>query len=256
MIYTDQLGRKIELTATPKRVICLVPSITELLYDLGLEEEVIGITKFCVYPEKWFKTKLRVGGTKQVNFQLIKDLSPDLVIANKEENTKEMIEELDRISNVWVSDISNLSEANQMILSLGELLNRSERAGEIVERIDQGFKKIRSLKSDKTVKYFIWKSPDLLAGKSTFIDDMLSRCGLKNLTLIERYPEDMGKDSPDFVFLSSEPYPFKDSDISYFQTKYPKAKVTLVDGEMFSWYGSHLLKSPGYFEQLLREINE
>lgn len=256
MIFTDQLGRKIELADTPVRVICLVPSITELLFHLGLQEEVVGITKFCIHPDSWFRTKTRVGGTKQINSDIVRSLAPDLVIANKEENTKEMIEELETFTQVWISDVSDLSEAEEMILGLGEILGKSSEAKRIVEEITFEFNKLIPLSERKTVKYYIWKLPDLMVGKRTFIDDMLTKCGFINGVEAERYPEDDGEIVPDLILLSSEPYPFKESDFDYFQQRYPGADIQIVDGEMFSWYGSHLLKSPEYFRKVLNLISE
>src|SRR4030095_12924514 len=101
-----------------QRIISLVPSQTELLFDLGLEEEVIGITKFCVHPEQWFRTKTRVGGTKNINIEKIISLKPDLVIANKEENVKEQIQALEQFTQVYVSDVKNLADALNMILEI------------------------------------------------------------------------------------------------------------------------------------------
>src|SRR5688572_23408089 len=94
--FIDHTGRSIHLASVPRRIISLVPSQTELLADLGLDEEVVGITKFCVHPESWFINKTRVGGTKQIKMDIIHQLNPDLVLANKEENVKEQIEELER----------------------------------------------------------------------------------------------------------------------------------------------------------------
>ncbi|MEJ7684745.1 MAG: helical backbone metal receptor [Segetibacter sp.] len=91
---TDKLNNSINLSFFPKRIVSLVPSQTELLYSLGLDEEVIGITKFCIHPDKWFRSKQHVGGTKTVKKDVVKALQPDLIIANKEENVKEQIEEL------------------------------------------------------------------------------------------------------------------------------------------------------------------
>ena len=110
-IFTDQTGRKITLDKPPHRIISLVPSQTELLYDLGLHNEVIGITKFCVHPQEWFQHKTRVGGTRQINIDIIHELRPDLIIANKEENVKEQVEELAGYYPVWISDVKHLEAA-------------------------------------------------------------------------------------------------------------------------------------------------
>ena len=120
-IYPDQTGHSINLTAIPKRIISVVPSQTELLFDIGLDEEVIGITKFCVHPEQWFRTKKRVGGTKQLNIDIINSLKPDLIIANKEENTREEISLLQSKYHVWTSDIGHLNDALCMIYDIGSI---------------------------------------------------------------------------------------------------------------------------------------
>src|SRR5689334_18071707 len=125
--FTDQIGRTISLNKTPRRIISLVPSQTELLYDLGLSDEVVGITKFCVHPEEWFRNKPRVGGTKQLNMDIIHHLQPDLVIANKEENVREQVEELASHYPVWVSDINNPDDAYWMMKELGSITGKINR---------------------------------------------------------------------------------------------------------------------------------
>jgi ABC-type Fe3+-hydroxamate transport system substrate-binding protein len=119
VVYIDQMGRKVELPDVPKRIISIVPSQTELLVDLGLAEELIGITKFCIHPKEIFRTKTRIGGTKMLNIEKIKKLKPDLIIGNKEENQQEQVEELMKHFPVWMSDISNLEESLDMIVKIG-----------------------------------------------------------------------------------------------------------------------------------------
>ena len=102
-LFIDQLQSEIRLDRVPRRIVSLVPSQTELLYDLGLEDEVVGITKFCIHPNKWFSSKDRIGGTKSINIDQVKSLAPDLIIGNKEENTIEDIERLREIAPVWMS---------------------------------------------------------------------------------------------------------------------------------------------------------
>ena len=138
-LFTDQLGRTIKLKRTPERIISVVPSQTELLFDLGLDEEVIGITKFCVHPHEWFISKQRIGGTKTLNIEKIKSLAPDLIIPNKEENDREQIEELAEISPVWVSDVNNLEDAYDMLYAIGNLTNKKETAAALVTRIRTSF---------------------------------------------------------------------------------------------------------------------
>jgi ABC-type Fe3+-hydroxamate transport system substrate-binding protein len=262
--YTDQLGRTIELLQTPKRIISLVPSQTELLFDLGLDEEVIGITKFCVHPEQWFQTKTRVGGTKQLHLDKIKDLKPDLIIANKEENVREQIEALSKEFPVWISDVNNLNDALEMIKSIGEITNKISRAKEIVNQIKTGFVQIQTtipiaIGNKLQTCYLIWKDPYMTIGGDTFINDMLQCAGFQNIFEDQkRYPEISIEQLPiancQLVFLSSEPYPFKQKHIDELQPLLPNTKIILVDGEMFSWYGSRLLKAPSYFQQLQNQV--
>jgi ABC-type Fe3+-hydroxamate transport system substrate-binding protein len=148
------------LEKTPKRIVSVVPSQTELLFDLGLENEVIGITKFCIHPNSWFKNKTRVGGTKTLNIEKIKQLNPDLIIANKEENTKEQIEELQKLFPVWTSDIRNLQDSIEMIKQVGLNTNSTEEANKIITKIEQDFNFLSSTqKQPKSTLYFIWREP-------------------------------------------------------------------------------------------------
>lgn len=257
------MNRTIRLGAIPRRIVSLVPSQTELLFDLGLGERVVGITKFCIHPEEWFRSKRRVGGTKNVDVEKVKALRPDLIIGNKEENSKEDIEALEKIAPVWMSDIFTLEDSIEMIDLLGDVLCVKDESNKLVGLIGAEFQKFQSFvqkqMSEKTlnVAYFIWKNPDMLAGKNTFIDDMLRKCGLNNYSDEERYPifkVDSNK-SLDYIFLSSEPFPFKEKEVLEFQEKYPESKVMIVDGECFSWYGSRLKLAPNYFKQLLATIN-
>lgn len=261
--YTDQLGRKIELPCVPKKIISLVPSQTELLFDLGLEEEIAGITKFCIHPEKVFRTKTRVGGTKNIKFEKIRSLNPDLIIANKEENEEAQVKELMRHHPVWVSDIKTLDDSCRMITSIGEVTGKAEKANEIAKDITARFKDLESEILDFKIlqaAYFIWKKPYMAAGSDTFIDHLLGRCGLKNVfggrnRYPEVTPEEIIRANPETILLSSEPYPFKEKHMDEFRQMLPRAKVMVVDGELFSWYGTRLLHSPGYFLNLRKEIN-
>lgn len=257
MYFKDQLNRTIELADYPKRIVSIVPSQTELLFDLGLQETVVGITKFCIHPNEWFKTKTRVGGTKKVNIAKVVALQPDLIIANKEENLKEDIEALEHIAPVWISDIKTLGDALQMIGSIGELVNEKQQANTLIKAISTEFKTLKVLKNLQglTCCYLIWNNPYMTVGGDTFINDMFQYCGLINVFANKvRYPivsiEDIQNASPAMVLLSSEPYPFKQKHIDELQQYLPNSKIILVDGEMFSWYGSRLLKSANYFKEL------
>ena len=255
MQFTDQLVRTVKLNDFPKRIVSLVPSQTELLFDLGLEDKVVGITKFCIHPASWYKKKNRVGGTKNINFKAIEKLKPDLIIANKEENTQSEIEKLMNLYPVWVSDIGNLEDALRMIVDVGELTNTKKRAIEIAKNIKADFSGFESV-INKSAAYIIWNNPIMTINKTRFINDMLKRNGLINVFAekAKEYPE-ISKDeliraNPEIILLSSEPFPFKEKHLQVFNEICPSAKVILVDGEFFSWYGSRLQKSVGYFSTL------
>ncbi len=259
--FTDQMKQTIRLESTPRRIVSLVPSQTELLHYLGLEDELVGITKFCIHPNVWFKTKTRIGGTKSVSFDKVKSLNPDLIIGNKEENAKEDIDALRSIAPVWMSDIYNLSDSIKMLRDLGEILDKVTKVDELISRIEAEFRSLREFalshsSKGKSVLYFIWNDPGFLAGRNTFIDSMLTECGLINAAKGDRYPDLDVSIQPDLVFLSSEPFPFEEKHFSTYQEKYPNAKIVLVDGEMFSWYGSRLKDAPKYFRELLQSLFE
>ena len=253
----DQMGRTIAVPDAPQRIISLVPSQTELLYDLGLGERVVGITKFCVHPEAWFRTKPRVGGTKKVDFDKVRALKPDLIIGNKEENERKDIQKLEKEFPVWMSDVRDLPGALDMIARVGVLTGTQRQAADIVTRIEQGFADLRPLDPPRTVAYFIWREPYMVAGHGTFVNDMLARCGLMNVfdEGDARYPEitaqELAEADPDTILLSSEPYPFKQKHIAELNMICPGTPVRIVDGELFSWYGSRLLHSPAYFNGLV-----
>ncbi len=261
MEFTDQLNRKTNLPNTPKRIVSMVPSQTELLHNLGLDMEVVGTTKFCVHPQSWFRNKTRIGGTKNVNIEKIASLNPDLIIANKEENEQSQIEALEKIAPVWISDIHNLQQALQMIESVGAMVNKKANAAKLINEIKAAFENFKTPftgEETKTVLYLIWHNPYMTAGSDTFISSMLGLCGLTNCVTETRYTnidiEQIKALNPDFIFLSSEPFPFKPKHIEELQKELPAAKIEMVDGEMFSWYGSRLKLAPNYFEGLMKKL--
>ena len=248
------------MAAFPQRIISLVPSQTELLFYLGLQDQIVGITKFCVHPAALCKKKSKVGGTKNFHFDVIDHLQPDLIIGHKEENYKEGIKRLQEKYPVWMSDIFTLEDALQMIVTVGELTGTEEKARLLSETISAEFTKIKPASSFKKAAYFIWRDPYMAVGANTFIHDMLTRCGFINVFADQsRYPEisaaSLAKASPDYIFLSSEPYPFSEKHFHEFRVICPKATIKIVDGEMFSWYGSRLLFSAKYFQNLITEMN-
>jgi ABC-type Fe3+-hydroxamate transport system substrate-binding protein len=244
------------------KIVSLVPSLTELLFDLNLDDQIVGVTRFCIHPFQKTKRIRKIGGTKTVKTERVLALNPDLVIANKEENSKSDIEELQKHCNVWVTDIYTLADALQVINDLGIRANCQSKANQLINDIKINFQLLKSQISDskKTFAYLIWQDPIMLAGRDTFINEMAKEIGLTNIVLDEksRYPEQtqesLSKLKPDYMFLSSEPFPFQQKHLKTYVELFPNSKVLLVDGEMFSWYGSRMKLAPKYFERLINEL--
>jgi ABC-type Fe3+-hydroxamate transport system substrate-binding protein len=254
--FRDMLGREVVLNSPPKRIISLVPSQTELLYDLGLKDIIVGQTKFCIHPTLEFKNAVKIGGTKVVKHDLIDALKPDLIIGNKEENTQEIIDTLSLKYPVWVSDILTIEDNYQMIESIGDLCHVEIKAQTLINEIKFSFNQLKD-ENIGTCLYLIWKNPYMAAGENTFINEMLKKAGFQNvLEKNSRYPELTESEivtlNPQYIFLSSEPFPFKDKHIESLQLLLPNAIIKLVDGEMFSWYGSRIKLAPKYFKQLVK----
>jgi len=255
-MHVDQIGNIIP--SIPKkdlRIVSLVPSQTELLYDLGLEEEVIGITKFCVHPTEWRKQKVIVGGTKTVHIDKVKSLHPTLVIANKEENVKEQILDLKHICPVWTSDVKTVEDALEMIQSISVITDSIKKGKDIINSIKSSFNKIPQPAEKPKVAYVIWNNPIMIAGGDTFINDLLKRAGFDNaFAHVDRYPtvsiQNLIQAKLDYLLLSSEPFPFKEKHLQEFKQALPNTTVKLVDGELFSWYGSRMIKAAQYFQNI------
>lgn len=263
-LFTDQLQREVRVQNTPQRIVSLVPSLTEWLYSLGLDDAVAGITQFCVHPESWFRSKTRIGGTKRVHIEKVKALQPDLILASKEENVQEQIEALAAFAPVWVSDIHHLEEACDALQTIGNIMGRAEKARTLIAMMQQRFAALASSAQTAAgsyqpkTAYLIWQNPYMTVGGDTFIHDMLQRCGLQNLFAgRSRYPvttlEEIQSAGCELLLLSTEPFPFKQRHAAELSAQLPGVKVALANGEMFSWYGSRLLHAPAYFAQHLPE---
>ena len=262
-LFTDQTGRSVFIPSPLHKIVSLVPSQTELLFDLGLDASVVGITKFCRHPTHWLRSKQRIGGTKNPNIELIKQISPHLIIGNKEENRKEDIDLLSGLFPVWLSDVNNLDDALHMIDTISVITDTAQNGKQMVLDIVEAFEPLQLTveRENKPFKicYLIWENPMIAVGRDTFIDSMIRKCGYKNAFGNQsRYPAVTNKDiidtQCDYIFLSSEPYPFKERHRASIQQQFPDMKVLLVDGEMFSWYGSRLLKAADYLRGLMYKL--
>jgi ABC-type Fe3+-hydroxamate transport system substrate-binding protein len=248
-----------ELHFLPKRIVSLVPSQTELLAYLGLDVETVGITKFCIHPAGWKNARAVIGGTKNLDIRKIHLLKPDLIIANKEENEKTQVEMLAKDYPVWVTDVNDLGTALLMIRDVGRLTGKSESAERLASEIAGAFSQLGTPTRFIDTVYLIWNDPLMTVGGDNFINDMLKRCGFKNMFAgYQRYPQ-VSIDSltalePQLLLLSSEPFPFKQAHAEKLQVDLPETKICLVDGEYFSWYGSRLLLAPIYFKNVLASM--
>ncbi len=202
------------------KIISLVPSITETLFDFGLTDtEIIGLTKFCIHPKGLVKNIETIGGTKNLNLEKIKNLNPDLIIANKEENEKLQVEELMKDFKVWVTAIETLEDNSRFLAELGTLLNKENSAKNFNQKISDIIKGIK-IQEPKKVCYLIWKNPYMTIGPDTFIHEILDKLGFENVFKNEkRYPEISVEEmkNADFIFLSSEPFPFQQKHIDELQ---------------------------------------
>ena len=256
--YTDQMGRAVELAEPPRRIVSLVPSQTELLFALGLDAEVVGVTRYCIAPADRIAGRARVGGTKDFDPEAVADLKPDLIIGAREENDRQRIERLQQNHPVWLSDVTDLDAALDMIQRVGVLVNRPQAAADLTGRIASAFADLPAFRP-LDAAYLVWRRPYLAAGLGTFIDDMMRRCGLRNICAPRRrYPEVIAEDlaPAEVVLLSSEPFPFDEKHVAELGGDRPDRRVLLIDGTLFSWYGSRLVAAPAYFTRLRSELED
>jgi len=251
---TDSTGTTIEIKKQPERIVSLVPSITYTLHRLELDKEVVGITRFCKFPENWKKTKKIIGGTKDIKIGRIAALKPDIILANKEENTKEAVEELRKIAPVYVSEVSDMKSNKRFINDLAEIFDKKNTGKQINDKIDKKLQKLAGHKPLKSL-YFIWREPWMSVGGDTFISQMMQYAGFENLLKNEkRYPtvkiEELQKLHPEIILLCSEPFPFKENHQAEMQEYFPDAEVIIVEGEAFTWFGAYAEKAFEYFKQL------
>jgi len=249
--YQDKLSNN-----RPQRLVSLVPSLTETLLYCGLENNVLGRTRYCIHPAGKVDKIISTGGTKDPDLDKIKYIQPDLILATMEENRKEDIELLAKIFPVFVGDISDKESLIQYLKSLNELLH-NECMATLVNQLTEF--KIPCLAAPKSALYLIWQKPIMTIGNDTFIHFTLESTGFKSVShQYQRYPQ-LSVDEirllyPEYILLSSEPYRFKEKHLDFYRVLFPESQVILVDGEMFSWYGSRLLQTPAYFENLFKKM--
>jgi len=255
---TDHLDRTVEFAFPPKRIISLAPGLTDTLYSLGLENEIVGRTRYCIHPQEKVQQAVPVGGTKEIQLDKIRHLKPDLILAEKEENTKEIVEQLEKEFPVYVAEVDSVQTAYKMIADLGKLTNRKQEAEQLLSTIQTGFQNLPKL-TGKKVAYVIWRKPYMVVGNNTYIHSLLTSMGFKNVfsTYDGRYPAvtetDFQKAELDYLFLATEPFPFKEKHLTEFREFLPHVKPFILDGEMF-WYGPRMVAAANYFSEIFAEL--
>ena len=244
----------------PQRIVSLVPSLTEALAALRLDSETVGLTRFCVHPDGWKRRKAIVGGTKTVDVERVLALAPDLVVANREENERAPVEALAAAGvPVWLSDIATVADTLEALRGLGRVTARADEGERLAAGLEAAFARLEAPAEPVRAVYLIWRDPWMTVGADTIIHDVMARGGLANaFGSRTRYPavtaDEIREAQPEAVLLSSEPYPFADKHVAEVQALVPGARVVLVDGEAFSWYGPRLGAAPAEIARVLREI--
>lgn len=255
----DPLGRTVHYNYPPKKIISLAPAITQTMYHLSLTKEIVGRTRFCIHPKKEIHNAINIGGTKDIKLERIRCLNPDLIIAEKEENTKEIVETLDQYFPVFVFEVQSVKDALMMVKDLGDVTARQQLAKKLAENITKSLEKLPKVEP-KRVAYMIWKRPYMVVGQNTYIDSLLNYIGWKNsfATSKDRYPmitiDELKKAELDYLFLATEPYPFNESDVLTMEKKLANVRVKIIDGEMF-WYGAQMTIIHNYFTNFINELH-
>jgi len=258
MQFNDDLERRIYLDKAPRKIISLCPSLSETLYDLGLAECIAGRTDYCVHPQELADRVPSVGGPKSVSIDAVKKIGPDLILIVKEENDKKNIEKLTALGyKCFIFDINSVSDALKMLVKLGKIFGLEKKASKIHDNVVKGLDSIKGIGNGASFLYMVWNSPYMACATDNYINSLLNHAGLSNCLSdrLKRYvimPLNSLKSlSPELVLLPSEPYRYTFADRAKFEKIFPAARVELVDGEMFCWYGSRMAKASEYIKKLL-----
>jgi len=246
------------------RIVSLVPSLTELLFDLGLKESVVGRTPFCIHPKEEVDQVKRVGGTKTVNIEKILSEQPTHIVLNMDENKLELFEALKEEDVEIIVTHPDKPEDNLDLFDLfGYIFSRETEANQIANNFKKKLDKLAK-NADKfemrKVLYLIWRDPWMSVSEDTYISKMLKLIGWQTMPIIneKRYPvftpKELAQLDYELCLLSSEPYPFKEKHVTEINSIKPSlSDVLLVDGEKLSWYGSRSLKGIDYLYELSRK---
>jgi len=258
MIFKDDLGYQVMIPDQPRRIISLCPSITETLFELGAGKQVAGLTSYCIHPYKKTKKKTKIGGPRNPDIPGILDLDPDLVITSREENRQEDVDILRKKLPVITFDVKSIESSRNMILKLGLITWRLKPAMNYVQKLDKLLHIKAPLHEAYSVLYLVWKDPWMAAGHGNYICDLMKSQGFINVLPehSRRYPVIHPAEivQPDFIFLSSEPFPFNSEHLEETSIIFGGTKTVLVDGEMFGWYGTRIIRAIPYIRALRKKI--
>jgi hypothetical protein len=236
------------------RIVSLVPSITELLFDLGLGAEVVGRTAWCIHPRAALAVP-KVGGTKDVDLERVRALSPTHVIVNVDENRRETYEALrEFVPNVLITHPLAPRDNLELYRRIGETFDRQAEADALCARFETAWAALRAAPDppDTNVLLLIWQEPWMTVSRDTYVSRTLATIGWQTLPLesAARYPVVEGTaawlEAVDLVLLSSEPFPFRERHVAAAATLAPGRPVQLIDGEMISWYGTRAIHGLAY----------
>jgi ABC-type Fe3+-hydroxamate transport system substrate-binding protein len=262
----DSRNKEFELGQNYNKVVSLLPSISELIFDIHAESKLIAVTNQCVYPSYLKHEKTLVGDLLDLDLTTIDSLQPDIIFASLEENNQDDIDKLDKKYNVFLIDVKNIDQAMQNIENIGRLLGRRTEAQKINLKIDMQIKDFELVSKDllyRSAGYFIYNTPMVAVGNDNFTNHMLGRMKIKNVfqDLKERYPEvksaNIHLGNPDILLLAnSVDYQFEDKDAIEIGSSTHDASIFFVDGTMFSWYGSRIIKAFDYLKLLVVKFKE
>ena len=263
-VLTDALGVRHPPVTAPARIVSLVPSITELLFALGLEQQIVGRTHYCIHPQPAIAAIPSVGGTKKIRYARLRALQPTHVILNVDENPRELAEQL-MADGLQVIVTHPLAPEDNIPLYrlIGGIFNRAAEAENLATQFEQVLAALRQVAwPRRRVLYLIWREPWMGVSRDTYIARMLALVGWETLPAESetRYPtlamDRSLLDAADLILFSSEPYRFQPADLQAFARDYacPLEKLRLIDGEMTSWYGSRAIQGLRYLGQFAREV--
>jgi ABC-type hemin transport system substrate-binding protein len=248
----------------PERIVSLVPSLTEALFAFGVGTRVVGRTRYCTQPPRAVGRIAKIGGTKKVDAERVLSLEPDLVVAVKEENTREDIEGLKEAGvPVFVGAPETVEDALEMLRELAGRVGAAEDEAEVVlGAVERVYRRL-CLEPGRARRVFvpIWREPYMSVGSDTYVHDILETCGGENVCgRFTRYPslslEEVEALEPEVVLLPDEPYPFSAEDLAeFYALDVPAARedrIHLVDGKLLTWYGPRMASSLVQLSALLR----